>query len=150
MEQVPATDSALTARALCEARRESEAERSARVRAMLRAGRTALSDLLRRDVDYLCWPFDRVTPEALCDARAVGFNRFTGGRADNRPARRTGILSRTHIHDRAAGPAPLWVEAIVFRARVEVAAGNLLWWPIPVVAGLRRRRNLHFLHGPTS
>jgi len=140
---IPANDSALTG----QGPDESPAEQAARVTQNLKAARAELGAILERDVTYLCWPFDRVTPAAKEAARAAGFTRFTGGRADNAPHGGSDTVSRTHINDHAAGPAPLWVEGLIFRAKLEVASGNLLWWPVTTLAALRRKRHFRFLHG---
>lgn len=142
--EIPTLDSRLCARLLHPDGQETEAERSARVRHELASAKTRLEEILGHPVTALCWPFDRWTPEALADARAVGFERFTGGRVHNRPGTPLDILSRTHVHDFAAGEAPLWVEVLAFRARLEVASGNLLWWPLMIGATLRRCRDGRF------
>ncbi|SLN45959.1 polysaccharide deacetylase family protein [Pseudooctadecabacter jejudonensis] len=144
---VPANDSSLTGRIVQDGSVEDEAAFHARVRTQLQQARIHLSGLLGRDITYLCWPFDRVTPAALKAAKAAGFQRFTGGRGDNRNVTDPVVLSRTHVNDFAAGAAPLWVETLVFRAKLEVASGNLLWLPITLVANRRRKRASPFLHG---
>lgn len=145
--ELPAADSVLVARLMLEpdGKQETEQQRSNRVRRDLTAARDIMSNLLGRRIDDFCWPFDRVTPQALQDAKAVGFCRFTAGRRDNRGDVQVDTVSRTHIHDYAAGHSPVWVEAFVFRARVEVAAGNLLWCPICWAATIRRRASGEFL-----
>ncbi|CUH74951.1 Polysaccharide deacetylase [Tropicibacter naphthalenivorans] len=145
LPQIPASDSVLTARLLTEDGQETETQRSSRVRRDLGEARATLSELLGREVRGLCWPFDRVTPTALADAQAAGFARFTGGRADNPGNRPIVSVSRTHMHDHAAGDTPDWIEALVFRARVEIAAGNLLWCPVSWMATLRRRSSGKYL-----
>ncbi|WP_121630442.1 polysaccharide deacetylase family protein [Tropicibacter alexandrii] len=141
---IPDSQSVLVARLLTPQGQETEAQRSARVRADLSAARSLMSRLLGREVVDFCWPFDRVSDAALADARAVGFAHFTGGRQDNPGNRPVETVSRTHVHDHAAGFAPLWVELLVFRARVEIAAGNLLWSPISWAASARRRLSGQF------
>jgi len=140
--EIPANDSALTARQ----EGESEIDQLSRITASLKAARGNLSNLLGRDVTYLCWPFDRVNDVALKAATQAGFTHVTGGRDDNRAGSGATMVSRTHVNDFAAGPAPLWVEALVFHAKLEVASGNLLWMPITTLAKLRRKRTITFLH----
>ena len=141
---IPEADSVLVARLVDSAQQETDAQRSDRVRRDLGQARRIMSDLLGRDVEDFCWPFDRVSDAAHADARAVGFRHFTGGRQDNPGNRPVETVSRTHVHDYAAGHAPLWVEALVFRARVEIAAGNLLWSPVSWLAAARRRLSGQF------
>jgi len=134
---VPQTDAALCAGA-CD---ESAAARRARVLGALRRARAGLGAILGREVTFLCWPFDRVTPEALDLAREAGFTLFTGGHGQNRPGEDPAVLSRVHVNDHAAGPGmPLWVEALVFRARLGVAAGALWWLPLAWAAARRRAK----------
>lgn len=140
--EIPANDSALTARQ----DGEHVADQLTRITASLKTAREHLSNLLGREVTYLCWPFDRVNSVALQAASQAGFTHVTGGRADNRAESGATVVSRTHVNDFAAGPAPLWVEAIVFRAKLEVASGNLLWMPVTAIAKLRRERTITFLH----
>jgi len=140
---IPANDSALTARAPD----EDETTQTARVTAALTEARKDLSRVLGREVSYLCWPFDRVTPVARAAAHAAGFTRLTGARTDNRPNSGATDVSRTHINDHAAGQGALWMEALVFRAKLEVASGNLLWLPVTVLAAMRRKRFAPYLHG---
>jgi hypothetical protein len=147
---VPETESALIAAAVTDAGLESDKARDARVTQSLTEARTALTAVLGRPVTFLCWPFDRVTPHALASARAAGFTQFTAGRADNPIGKRTDILSRTHINDRAAGGGPIWLEVLVFRARLEVAAGNLLFLPVTALAARLRARRFSILHGPDA
>jgi len=107
--------------------------------------------VLGRDVRFLCWPFDRCDDTAVANARAAGFTALTGGQADNVPKRGVALISRTHVNDFAAGvPVPHWVEALIFRARLEVAAGNLLFWPVTAVAAVLRKRRFAFLHTPSQ
>ena len=142
--EVPQNDSALCGVGLDET---PEAQK-ARVTANLQAARADLSGVLDRDVTVLCWPFDRVTPEAETAARAVGFTHFTGGRADNGFDQPCSVMSRSHITDHAMGGGPIWVEVLLFRARLGVAAGNLLWWPVTTLASRLRARRYQQLHGP--
>lgn len=146
-ERIPANDSSLTARLVINGSPEDAQAFRARVQGQLEQARARLSAVLGRDVTYLCWPFDRVTPEALEAAKAAGFQRFTGGRRDNISVAQAQVFSRTHVNDYAAGAAPLWVETLVFRAKLEVASGNLLWMPITLAANLRRKRAHPYLHG---
>lgn len=139
---VPPSDSALTSPALVDGQPETRAAFEARVRASLIRARHRLEAVLGRNVDFLCWPFDRVTNQSAAIAREVGFATLTGGRGENRETEDPLFLSRTHINDFAAGPAPLWVEGLVFRAKIGVAAGNY-WW-IPVTTWAKRRRARHF------
>lgn len=139
---VPQTDAAL-----CAGRwdpvtgPESDAERRARILDSLRQARAGLGTILGREVTFLCWPFDRVTPEAQDLAREAGFTLFTGGQGQNRPGEDPSVLSRVHVNDHAAGPGmPIWVEALVFRARLGVAAGELWWLPVSWAAARLRAR----------
>ncbi len=132
------SDSALAAPAWSAQGGEGQNAYAARVRQSLIRARHTLRDVLGRDVDFLCWPYDRVTNTAASIAREVGFQTLTGGRGENREGEDPLLLSRTHINDYAAGPAPLWVEELVFRAKLGVAAGHY-WW-MPVTAWARRRR----------
>jgi len=147
---IPGNDSALTGRALCNGEAESDADRDSRVDASLKDARQVLSKTLGRDVTFLCWPFDRMTPASEHAAHQAGFLSWTGGRVDNRVGMGRCALSRTHVNDYSAGPAPLWVEVLVFRARLEVAAGNLLWWPVSMLAARRRAGRFAILHDPTA
>ncbi|MCI5038230.1 MAG: polysaccharide deacetylase family protein [Donghicola eburneus] len=135
------SDSALTSTMWSAEGTESQTECDARVRANLIRARHALRDLLGREIDFLCWPYDRVTNKAASIAREVGFQTLTGGRGENREGEDPWLLSRTHINDFAAGPASDWVEDLVFRAKLGVAAGHY-WW-MPVTAWARRRRAKH-------
>nr|WP_255553740.1 polysaccharide deacetylase family protein [Maritimibacter sp. DP1N21-5] len=148
--EVPETDSALCANLWSGAAPEDDAARDARVTADLTEAREALSAILDRPVTTLCWPFDRVMPAATGAARAAGFTAFTGGRADNPIGQPTDTLSRTHITDRAAGGGPIWLEVLIFRARLEVASGNLLFWPLAALAARLRARRFAILHGPQA
>lgn len=139
------SDSALTSCAWSPDGTETKAAYDARVRHSLIRARHALRDVLGHEVDFLCWPYDRVTNAAASIAREVGFQTLTGGRGENREGEDPLLLSRTHINDFAAGPAPLWVEDLVFRAKLGVAAGHY-WW-MPVTAWARRRR-AKFLPAP--
>lgn len=146
--QVPTSAPALTARQMIRDVQETPQDQSTRVHATLRRAHDTLSATLNRNVDMFCWPFDAVTPDATIAARAAGFRLFTGGRQDNRHGQATDTLSRTHVQDHAAGPAPVWVDLLVFRARFEVASGNLLWWPLAAAAAARRNRFSPILRGP--
>lgn len=139
---VPQTDAALCASAWdADTGDEPATARRARVLGDLRRARAGLGAILGREVTFLCWPFDRVTPEALDLARAAGFTLFTGGHGQNRPGEDPTVLSRVHVNDHAAGPGmPLWVEATVFRARLGVAAGALWWLPLTWAAARRRAK----------
>lgn len=139
---VPQTDAALCAGCWdAETGHEPDVARRARILDNLRRARAGLGAILGREVTFLCWPFDRVTPEALELAREAGFTLFTGGRDQNCPGEDPTVLSRTHVNDHAAGPGmPLWVEALVFRARLGVAAGQLWWLPITWAAARRRAK----------
>lgn len=139
---VPRTDAALCAGGWdAETGPEPDAARRARILDDLRQARAGLGAVLGREVTFLCWPFDRVTPEALNLAREAGFTLFTGGGGQNRPGEDHDVLSRTHVNDHAAGPGmPLWVEALVFRARLGVAAGALWWLPVTWAAARRRAK----------
>lgn len=139
------SDSALTSQEWSEDGVETKTAYDARVRHSLIRARHALRDVLGREVDFLCWPYDRVTNAAASIAREVGFQTLTGGRGENREGEDPLLLSRTHINDFAAGPASLWVEELVFRAKLGVAAGHY-WW-MPVTAWARRRR-AKFLPAP--
>lgn len=147
---VPQNDSALCARAWTPDGLESEAARDARVISDLSAARAHLSEVLGDEVRFLCWPFDRCDAAALANAKAAGFTYLTGGTADNWPGGGIVPLSRTHINDHAAGGGPDWIEVVAFRAKLEVAAGNLLFWPLAAVASTLRKRRFSILHDPSS
>lgn len=145
--EVPANDSALTATMQTSDGPEDPRSQADRVLALLIQARAKLSAVLDRDVAYLCWPFDRVTPDAHGIAKQAGFKEFTGARCINLWGSGQDSVSRTHINDYAAGPdMPLWIEGLVFRAKLEVAAGNLIWWPVSLLAALRRRRYHRIVH----
>lgn len=147
-QDIPASDSALTGRALVKGSEETSARYHARVLAHLKRARNGLEHVLKRPVDFLCWPYDRVTPAARALAEEAGFALFTGGRGENRVDEDPTTQSRVHINDFSAGPAPIWVEALVFRARLGVAAGNYWWMPVAVLATRRRARHLPVPKGP--
>lgn len=154
ISEVPENDSSLCARAWSPDGLESTQARDARVTAALQEARAAIGDVLGRETSFLCWPFDRCDPAAIANAQAAGFTALTGGVADNSAAPQPGAalrpMSRTHVNDHAAGGGGLWVEVLVFRAKLEVAAGNLLWWPVTSLASLLRKRRYAFLHGPAA
>ncbi|WP_369839723.1 polysaccharide deacetylase family protein [Donghicola sp. XS_ASV15] len=141
-------DSALTSPSWTEAGIETKAVFEARVRASLIRARHLLKDVLGRDIDFLCWPYDRVTNASALIAREVGFETLTGGRGENREGEDPCLLSRTHINDFAAGPGSLWVEELVFRAKLGVAAGHYWWMPVTALARRRRARFLPSPKGP--
>ncbi len=141
-------DSALTTPAWTEEGVETKTAFEARVRASLIRARHRLKDVLGRDVDFLCWPYDRVTNASAMIAREVGFETLTGGRGENREGEDPCLLSRTHINDFAAGPAPLWAEELVFRAKLGVAAGHYWWMPVTALARRRRAKYLPIPKGP--
>ncbi|SHL97408.1 hypothetical protein SAMN05444389_102446 [Paracoccus solventivorans] len=85
--------------------------------------------LLGHEVHFPCWPFDRRTPAARHPAEAAGFQRFTGGRGKSRRDEDPDMLSRVHVHDRACGGGPLWLETPRFRARLGAMSGNLYRTP---------------------
>ena len=147
---VPETDSALCAASWnAPDQRETEREMQDRVLESLTRARRSLSDLLGREITFFCWPFDRVTPVALELARKAGFTQFTGGRGENRVGEDPTVLSRVHVNDHSAGPnTPLWVEALVFRARLGVAAGAFWWLPVSWTAARLRSRRFAFEHEP--
>lgn len=147
---VPQNDSSLCAQIWSADGVESPEARDARVTQDLSEARTRLGAILGRETTFLCWPFDRCDPTAVANARAAGFTDFTGGETDNVPSRGPALISRTHVNDNAAGGGPLWIEAVVFRAKLEVAAGNLLWWPVTSLASFLRKRRFAFLHGPEA
>ncbi|WP_415393208.1 hypothetical protein [Paracoccus sp. SJTW-4] len=95
--------------------------------------------LLGREVRFLCWPFDRWTPAARHPAESAGFQRFTGGRGKSRPGEDPDMLSRVHVHDRAFGGGPLWLETPGFRARLGAMSGNLYRAPGMMAAALPPR-----------
>lgn len=142
------SDSALVAPAWSPEGVEGQSAFAARVRQSLIRARHTLRDVLGREVDFLCWPYDRVTNTAALIAREVGFQTLTGGRGENREGEDPLLLSRTHINDYAAGPAPLWVEELVFRAKLGVAAGHYWWMPVTAWARRRRARYLPEPKGP--
>lgn len=145
--EIPANDSALTATMQTADGPEDPQSQADRVLALLTQARSELSTILERDVTYLCWPFDRVTTAAHTAAKQAGFTEFTGARTINLWGSGRDSVSRTHINDYAAGPdMPLWIEGLVFRAKLEVAAGNLIWWPVSLLAALRRRRYHRIMH----
>lgn len=94
---------------------------------------------LGREVRFLCWPFDRWTPTARHAAEAAGFQRFTGGRRENRAGDDPDMLSRVHVHDHASGGGPLWLETPGFRARLGAMSGHLYRAPGMMAAALLRR-----------
>lgn len=150
VREVPDNDSALCANIVTGDTIETDAARDVRVTKALAEAQTLVSQAVRRDVTFLCWPFDRVTPSAEASARAAGFTHWTGGHDNTAFGKATHIVSRTHINDYGAGGGPLWVEVLVFRARLKVASGNLLWLPVTLAAKLLRRRKYAFLHGPQA
>lgn len=149
---VPETDSALCASAWDpETGAEPDTSRRRRVLQSLRTSRDVLQSVLRREVSFICWPFDRVTEETLTLARRAGFTLFTGGRGENRAGEAPDILSRVHINDHAAGRGlPIWVEALVFRARLGVAAGELWFLPVTWAASRLRGRAIEIQHVPVA
>ena len=119
---------------------EDHATRDRRVESELRRARAVLEELLGREVRFLCWPFDRWTPASRRAAEAAGFDRFTGGRGENRADEDPAVLSRVHVHDHAFGGGPAWLETLGFRARLGTMSGNLYWAPVMMAASLIRRR----------
>lgn len=95
--------------------------------------------LLGREVRFPRWPFDRRTPAARHPAEGAGFHRFTGGRGKNHRDEDPDVLSRAHVHDRAFGGGPLWLETPGFRARLEAMSGNLYRTPEMMAAALPPR-----------
>lgn len=134
------SDSKLCGRWIRDGRQESGAERDTRVEDELRRARSALEEVLGRQVDQLCWPFDRWTEDARRAAQRAGFHVFTGGRGENRAGEDPELLSRTHVQDRAFGGGPLWLEALAFRAKVQSASGNLYWSLVVMLASALRLR----------
>lgn len=134
------SDSKLCGRWWRDGAQEDDAARDQRVEAELREARAVLEDALGREVRFLCWPFDRWTPESRRAAEAAGFTAFTGGRGENRAGEDPAVLSRVHVHDRAFGGGPLWLEGLAFRARLGSMSGNLYWAPMVMAASLIRRR----------
>jgi peptidoglycan/xylan/chitin deacetylase (PgdA/CDA1 family) len=141
-DPVPASDSSLTARWLKRCGTlETEAAQATRVETQLREARETLEAVLGRPVDHLCWPFDRVSETAVSAAQRAGFSMMTAGRGYNRRGTSASAISRIHVTDRAIGGGPLWTELAVFRAKLNVAAGNLYWMPLVwLAAALRARR----------
>lgn len=134
------SDSKLCGRWWRDGVREDERARDMRVEAELRQARATLEQVLGREVRLLCWPFDRWTPAARRAAEAAGFVSFTGGRGENRAEEDPAVLSRVHVHDRAFGGGPLWLEALAFRAKLGAMSGNLYWAPVVMAASVIRRR----------
>jgi len=139
-DPVPQTDSALTARHWVNGKAEDAAGFAGRVTGHLGDARSTLEEALGRSVDFLCWPFDRVTDEARASARAAGFQLMTGGRGYNAPGESIEQISRMHITDFVFGGGPVWCEVLGFRAKVMMASGNLYWMPVVWVASWLRRR----------
>ncbi|MEM1373313.1 MAG: polysaccharide deacetylase family protein [Pseudomonadota bacterium] len=142
-DDIPASDSALTARALTSAGTpESKEAQATRIEADLREARHVLEDILGREVRHICWPFDRTNDVSVTAATQAGFEVMTGGRGYNRKGTPVTVISRTHVTDHALGGGPLWTELLVFRAKLGMSAGNLYW--SPVVWGASALRNRRF------
>jgi len=144
---LPETDSALAGRWWRDGSAEDEAAFRARVSQMLSQAYRELAALLDRAPRVMAWPFDRFDPVSVDAAQEAGFVAVTGGRQDNRredhvPGNGPVILSRVHLQDRAFGGGPLWLEALALRARVNTAAGWLVWHPVTALANRLRRRRL--------
>jgi peptidoglycan/xylan/chitin deacetylase (PgdA/CDA1 family) len=140
-DQIPLSDSALTARYDRDGAPEDDAAWRRRVGGTLAHARRALGDVLGRPPEVFAWPFDRCSRAAVELAREAGFSVVTGGLGENRAGEDPGILSRVHVQDRAFGDGPLWLEGLAFRARVNAASGRLAWQILVALAArLRRRR----------
>lgn len=150
-EKVGTSQSALVTRMTdSDGKQEDAKTYERRVTSMFSACRSELETILGKKIRHFCWPFDERSDRAQEIAESVGFELFTGGRGENRGADSWNVQSRTHINDFAAGPAPVWVETLVFRAKLGLATGNLLWWPIVIVANFRRAKFHSFKHSPTG
>ncbi len=148
---VPETDSALSGRWWCNGQAETEAAYAQRVRDALGRSHKELGNILGREVTIFAWPFDRSCPVSIAAAKEAGFTAVTGGRGENRSDEDPTILSRVHIHDRAFGKGPLWLEGLAVRARVNAASGRLAWHLIVALAArLRRRRFGRLGYGSAS
>lgn len=139
---LPETASALAGRWYREGRAEDDVMFKERVGGMLQRAHDELSEVIGRNPMIMCWPFDQSDPLSVTAARNAGFTAVTGGRGENRVGEDPTVLSRIHIQDHAFGGGPLWLEALVFRAKVNSAAGMWVWHPILVLAARVRRRRL--------
>ena len=139
-EMVPETDSALSGRWWNDGETETEVAYVERVGHALNRSRKELGEILGKDVAIFAWPFDRHCPVSVAAAKEAGFVAVTGGRGENRPEEDPTILSRVHIHDRAFGRGPLWLEGLALRARVNSASGRLVWHFLVVLAARIRSR----------
>lgn len=143
---LPETDSALAGRWWRGGAAEEDTAFRVRVTGLLSRTHRELAALLGRAPRIMAWPFDRSDPISVAAAHEVGFEAVTGGRGENRPGTSgpddgPTILSRVHLQDRAFGGGPLWLEALALRARVNTAAGRLIWH-LPSVLAARSRRRL--------
>ncbi|MFP7569963.1 polysaccharide deacetylase family protein [Marivita sp. S2033] len=139
-DTVPETDSALAGRWWRDGVSETDATYESRVSSVLALARQGLEEILGRKVNVFAWPYDRSCPISVGAAKAAGFAAVTGGRGENRPHEDPTVLSRVHVHDRAFGGGPIWLESLALRARVNSASGRLGWHLLVVLAARIRRR----------